>query len=154
MFAICNCIDLSIYNQEGEKVLSIDYLNRAKIIEDFTCAHLLLEYEISDFKLLELMYNKSGTDKKSDFQKDLGEVRIAFGKKRNDNYYKGIGRFTVLTEDNKEEEVKLVFNKLTFSDTDRRRTELLNMDFGEFTKFKTDIVICLDDEDNYFTLVK
>lgn len=154
MFAVKSCLDLKIYNQEGESVLTIDYANRAKIVEDLGCAYLMLEHEINDFKLLELMYGDGESDKKSDFQKDLGEVKISFGRKRNPKEYKAIGRFTVTTAYGKEEEVKLVFNRITFNDTDRRKNDFIDMQDDKISVFKTKLVALLDDKDNFFTLVK
>lgn len=154
MFCVKSCIDLAIYNQEEEKVLDINYLNEARIIEDKGCACLFLEHELNDFQLLELIHGDGTSDKKTDFKKDLGEVNISFGRKRNTNEYKGIGRFMIRTADGEDHEVKLVFNRLTFDVQNRRRDELLNLAWDEVTSFKTVIVALEDEEGNYFTLKK
>ena len=160
MFAIKSCLDINIFDEKGKKVMDLDICNDAEIIfykkynpkEDVLekkCL-LMLSHELNSFDLIEL---KNGTyEDKSDFDKIIGDVEISFGEDINDRRYKMIGTFLIRTEDNKDKEVKLVFNNVNFADICDCEEDILKFSCENVSSFSTVFNINLDENKKFFTM--
>lgn len=161
-FAIKDCIDVGLFDENGKKILNIDFLNSAKIVEttywdedqeiENDAVLLLLNHEVTNFELLEL---QSGNMKqKTDFDKEMGNFKITFNKKRNNNVYKLIGKLRIKLEDGKDELVKIVCNKIKFSDVKYRENKIFEFSAEEISQFDTAFRLYEDENGDFLSIIR
>ena len=55
LFSIKDVMNLDLYDEFGNKILELDYLNGAEILRGKGECFLLLSHEVTDFDLIELI---------------------------------------------------------------------------------------------------
>lgn len=161
-FAIKDCIDVGLFDEGGKKVLNIDFLNSAKIVEttywnedeeiENDAVLLLLNHEVTNFELLELQSGNMKT--KTDFDKEMGNFKITFNKNRNNNVYKLIGKLRIKLENGKDELVKIVCNKIKFSDIKYRENKMFEFSTEEVAQFDTAFRLYEDENGDFLSIIR
>lgn len=150
LFSIKDVMNLDLYDEFGNKILELDYLNGAEILRGKGECFLLLSHEVIDFDLIELINDNKP---KSDFEKELGDIEIGFGDHVNTSEYKLIGSFVVRKMNGEDKEVKLIFNKVKFEEIDENYLKsVFKLNSEDASKFDTVFRVYLDNNNKYFTM--
>ncbi|MGL4801954.1 MAG: hypothetical protein ACRC18_06785 [Cetobacterium sp.] len=158
-FAIKDCFSISIFDNEGKKVLDFDKGNDAEIslltsYKNDKCNRvgvLTLNSEIFSHSLLSLKFDEKFN--KTDFEKELANSRMEIGEYVNQNTYKAIGYFKVRQEDGTDKDTKVVIYKMRFA-THRDIVDLKdNFTFSceKVSNFKNIFIIEIDEDGRLIT---